>query len=409
YSVRRAALLPPAEAMRPEPPATYRATLVERAGLQRWLSQSSRMILRDLERRPFKALLSITGIAMACAVMMLGTFFNDAVDFMVEVEFGMAQREDMAVTFVEPSSRRAIFELDSLPGVTRVEPYRGVPVRLRAGHRSYRTAIQGFEPGAKLHRTLDVNLKPIDLPTQGMVLTDHLGKILQVAPGDTITVEVLEGNRPHRQVAVAALVKQYIGVGAYMDLAALNRLMREAPAISGAFLAADRPQRELIYTRLKETPRVAGTEVSEYVIRNYYATIGDLLLTFVTFISALAIAITFGVVYNSARITLSERSREMASLRVLGFTRGEISYVLLGELALLTLSAIPMGFVLGYWLCWWFVQTVQQDLFRVPLIVEPATYALAAVVVLGSALVSGLIVRRRLDHLDLIAVLKTRE
>ena len=409
YAVRRAALLPPAQAMRPEPPAAYRITVAERLGFQRWLSQPSRMILRHLERRPLKALLSVIAIALAGGIMMSGTFFLDAIDFMVEAEFGLAQREDLAVSFFEPASHRAVHELAALPGVRRVEPFRVVPARLRHEQRSERTTLQGFVPGADLHRTLDTRLRPVELPPEGLVLSDHLGKMLDVGPGDMLTVEVLEGSRPVRRVPVIALIQQYIGVGGYMSFTALNRLMGEGDAVSGVFLAVDRERSPDIYDALKEMPRVAGTLVHEHVVRSYYATIGDVVLTFVGFVSALAAVITFGVVYNSARITLAERGRELASLRVLGFTRGEVAYILLGELAVLTLAAVPLGFLAGWGMCLYFVSTLQHELFRIPLIVEPRTYALAATVVLASALVSGLAVRRRLHRLDLIAVLKTKE
>lgn len=409
FAVRRAVRLPPAQALHPEPPPLYRATLVERLGIQRWLSQPSRMILRHLERRPLKAALSVLGIAFAGGIVISGTFFMDAVDFMVDAEFRQARREDIAVSFTEATSYRALHELAALPGVTRVEPVRAVPVRLRHGHRTYRTAIQGLTPDGDLHRALDQQLQPVSLPAEGILLTDYLGTLLDLKPGDTLTVEVLDGSQPVREVPVAGLVKQYIGVGGYMDIDALNRLLREGRAISGAFLAVDEAYREEVYARLQERPRVASVQVQENSIRNYYASIGDLLLTFVSFIAGLAGAITFGVVYNSARITLSERSRELASLRVLGFTRGEIAYILLGELALLTLAAIPLGFLIGRGLSAYFIATIHQELFRVPLILEAHTYALAAAVVLASALVSGLIVRRRLDRLDLIAVLKTKE
>ena len=409
FAVRRAVRLPPAQAMRTEPPPLYRATVVERLGIQRWLSQPSRMILRHIERRPFKSALSVFGIALAGGIVIAGTFMTDSVDFIVEAEFRMAQREDIAISFVDATSYRALHELAALPGVTRVEPMRAVPVRLHHGHRSYRTVLQGLAADADLHRTLDTNLEPLSFPPQGIVLTEYLGTLLDVKPGEALTVEVLDGDRPVREVAVAGHVQQYIGVGGYMDLDALNRLLREGRVVSGAYLAVDEDQREEVYERLKVMPRVASVQVQENSIRNYYASIGDLLLTFVSFISGLAGAITFGVVYNSARITLSERSRELASLRVLGFTRGEIAYILLGELALLTLAAIPLGFLVGRAMAAHFIGNIHQELFRVPLILNADTYALSAVVVLVSALISGLIVRRRLDRLDLVAVLKTKE
>jgi putative ABC transport system permease protein len=408
-AVRRASLLPPAEAMRPEPPVIYRATFVERLGLQRIFSQPTRMIARHLERRPVKSILTVSGIALACAIMMVGRFQEDAVQYMMDVQFGLSQQQDLTVMFVESASWRALYELQSLPGVEYGEAFRSVPARLRFEHRSYRTSIRGVEPNGQLQRLLDADLRSIEIPPAGVVLTDHLGKILGVRSGDLLTVEVLEGSRPIRQVPVVALVSEYIGVSAYMQRTALNRLMREGNAISGAHLATDARYQPELYAVLKEMPRVAGTVVRVDAIQSFYDTLGDTLLIFTFINTLLAGTIAFGVVYNSARIAVSERGRELASLRVLGFTRGEISYILLGELGVLTLLAIPLGFLIGVGLCAYIAGNLQSDLYRVPLVLESSTYAFAATVVLASACVSGLIVRRHLDHLDLVAVLKTKE
>jgi len=409
YSVLQAARARPAQAMRPEPPARYRETMVERLGLKRLFSQPARMILRNLQRRPVKSLLSTVGIAMACAILMVGSFFSDALDYMIDVQYGLAQREDLAVVFIEPTSYRSRFDLASIPGVRHVEVFRSVPVRLRHAHRTYRTGIEGLRPAGDLRRLLDTELETFDVPDEGMILTDYLGQLLEVQPGDSLTVEVLEGNRAERRVTVAGLVKEYVGVGAYMRLESLNRLMEEGNSISGAWLAVDGARRHEVIAALEETPRVAGTVERTAAIDNFYETVGQQLLTFAFFNTLLAGSIAFGVVYNSARIALSERSRELASLRVLGFRRGEVSYILLGELGILTLVAIPLGFVIGRALCAYTIQGLQTDLFRVPLVVDPSTYSFAATVVASSAVISALIVRRRIDHLDLVGVLKTRE
>ncbi len=409
FAVRAAARLQPAQAMRPEPPAIYRETVIERLGLKRAISAPTRMILRHLGHRPLKSALSVLGIALACGIMTTGRFQSDTVSFMMNVHFGLSQRQDLAVTFVEPTSRRVLNDLLALPGVTYGEVYRSVPVRLRNAHYSERTAIQGLESGGNLHRLLDTNLDTIQIPKHGLVLTDYLGKLLHVRPGDLLTVEVLEGARPVRQVRVAALVKQYLGVSGYMDLAALNRLMREGRAVSGAYLDVDSAHATSIYHRLKEMPRIAGVAVREHEMDNFNRVMEETMLFWTAISTVFAALIAVGVVYNSARITLTERSRELASLRVLGFTRGEISYILLGELALLTLAAIPLGLLIGRGLCGLIADMIQSDLYRVPLILEPATYAFAASVVLIAAAASALLVRRRLDHLDLIAVLKTKE
>lgn len=409
FAVRSAASLPPAEAMRPESPIAYRVTLLERIGLQRFLSQPTKMIVRHLERKPLKSLFSITGIAMAGGIMMVGNFQGDAIDYMVNVQFSVSKRDDLSVRFSDPTARQALFDLQALPGVTTVEPYRTVPVRLRFEHRTYRTALEGVEPGGDLMRVLDTRLKPIELPPEGVVLTDYLATLLKVVPGDTLTVEVLDEGRPVLHVPVAALNKQYLGVWGYMRIDALNRLMHEGDVISGAYLAIDPLARSEVYAELKDIPRVAGTVVRKSSIKSFNDTMAETVLFFSSIATILGTIIAVGVVYNTARIALSERGRELASLRVLGFTHGEIGYILLGELALLTLLAIPLGFLVGYGLCAFIASLFKTDLYRIPLVVEPHTYASSAVVVVVSACASTVVIWRKLGKLDLVAVLKTRE
>lgn len=408
-AVRRASSLPPAEAMRPEPPASFRPTIVERLGLQHLLSQGARMILRQLERHPFKALFSCLGIALAVAVMILGSFSEDIVDALIDFQFYQTQRQDMTVTFVEPASGRALAEIRSLPGVRYAEPVRTVPVRMRFEHRSRLLAITGLRPEPHLFRPLDRSGQPVPLPERGLVLSTTLADVLGVRPGQEVQVEVMEGNRPVRQIPVVALVEDYAGTSAFMQLRALQRLLREEDAISGAFIAVDTQGQDDLYRRLKETPLVAGVTLKRAALQSFQETLAENLLRMRLFNILFASIIAFGVVYNSMRIALSERSRELATLRVIGFTRAEISWLLLGEAALLTLAAIPLGLLLGYGFAALATWTLQTEVQRFPLVVDLSTYGYAALVILVAACISGLVVRRRLDRLDLIAVLKSRE
>lgn len=409
-AVLRAAWLPPAEAMRPEPPPQYRVSLLERLGLLGWLSQPSRMIVRNLGRRPVKTGLSLTGIALSGAILMVSSFFWDSIQEVIFIQFRRVQREDLTVTFVEPTSFAARYELQRLPGVTRVEAFRSVGVRLRHGPRSYRTGILGLEPGSRLRQVLDERLEPTPIPARGLVLTAYLGReILGLEEGDEVWVELLEGERRTVKVPVVRLVEEYLGVSGYMALPALNRLLGEGPAISGAHLSLAPGAEQGVFRALDRRPQVAGTLARKAALANFEGTMAEQMLTFAFFNTILAASIALGVVYNSARIALAERGRELASLRVLGLTRGEISWILLGELGLLTLLAIPLGWAAGLALCAWMTSAWQIDLFRMPLAVEPRTFALSAGVVLIAAAGSSLLVRRKLDQLDLVAVLKTRE
>ncbi|MDB4409819.1 ABC transporter permease [Gammaproteobacteria bacterium] len=409
YAVHGAAKLPPAQAMRPELPPGYRATLIERLGLQRWFSQPTRMILRHIERQPVKSLLTTLGISMACSIMMIGGFQKGAIDYMVEVQYSMSQREDIAANYTEPTALRSLYSLRSLPGVDHVEGFRDVPARLQFEHRYYRTAVRGIESGGTLRRLLDTNLNRIELPENGVILTDYLAELLRIKPGDMLTIEVLEGSRPTVQVPVVGTAKEYLGVNAYMQREALNRLLGEGDAISGALLDVDPQYQREVYTELKGMPRIAGVVEQRSAIDSFYETMNETILFFSFITTLLGASISFGVVYNSMRISLSERNRELASLRVLGFHRSEVAYILLGELALLTLVAIPIGLLIGYGLCGYLAFKFDSDLYRIPLVLGMKVYAFAALVVIVSSIISAIMIWRNLAHLDMVAVLKSKE
>lgn len=408
-SVLRAVRLPAAEAMRPEPPANFRPTIVERLGLQRFFTQPARMIMRQLERRPIKASMSIVGISMAVAVLVMGQFLEDALDEMINFGFYTQQRQDVMVTFVEPTTLGAFYELTRLPGVLKAEPMRGVAVRLRSGHHVRRVGITGIQNHAELFRAIDDDRNQIEPPPDGLLLTDKLAEVLEVVPGESVWVEVMEAERPTVQLTLAGTVKEYAGTNAYMHIDALRRLMKEDDVLTGASLLVDESRVDELYRTLKETPRVASVTVKEASVKTFNETQAQNQRNIQFFNVIFACIIAAGVVYNTARISLSERSRELATLRVIGFTRREISSILLGELALLTLVALPIGMALGWCFAYLATLAFNSEMFRIPLVVSRQTYGFAVTVVIIAAIVSGLAVRRRLDHLDLVAVLKSKE
>jgi putative ABC transport system permease protein len=408
-AVRRVVRLPPATAMQPESPARFRAGPLERLGLHHWLAVPGRIIARNLERRPLRAALSALGIALAVAILVVGRFFVDAILYVADVQFRHVQQENVTVSFNAPRSAAVRYELRRLPGVLRAEPFRSVPVRLRAGYRSRRTVLLGLEETGELRRLVGRDRARVPLPPAGLVLTAKLAEVLHVAPGDTLAVEVLEGARPQPRVPVVGLVDELLGLSAYMDQRALNRLLGEGNTLSGAFLRVDPRAAPALYQRLKRLPAVSGVASRDAALASFEATlarsIGLTTAILIGFAGALAVA----MVYNAARIALSERARELASLRVLGFTRGEISLMLLGEQGLLTVVGVGAGLALGYGLCGVLSGLYQWEVFRIPLVVTGQTYAFATGVVLAATLGTALLVRRRLDRLDLVAVLKARE
>ena len=367
------------------------------------------MILRELTRRPAKAALTTLGIGFACAILIVGNFGKDAIDYLIDFQFSFQERHDATVQFHEAVPQRALGSLEQVPGVIRVEPFRSVPVRLRHGPRHRQTSITGLDEDRQLYRLVDSSERVLDLPPRGLVMSAQLAKLLQLKVGDTIEIEVLEGERPVRRTIVSGLVDDFAGTSAWMARESLHDMMREGPSLTGAYLQIDPAKETEAYQALKESPAIAGVSLQRVAVQSFMENFAENLLRMRLFNVAFASVIAIGVVYNSARVSLSERSRELATLRVIGFTRGEVSAILMGELALLTTLALPVGFLIGSGLCRFIASALETELYRIPFVLNPTTYAFAAAVILIAALLSSLIVRRGIDHLDLIGVLKSRE
>ena len=409
-AIRSVVRLRAAEALRPPAPAEFRPLMVERLGYAAVFTPAQRMILRNLERKPVRATLTVAGIAGSVAILLSGTFWVDAVEYFIDVQFNQVQRANVVVGFAEPVTLDARRDLARLPGVVQAEASRAIPVRLVAGHRHYRTALTGIAGDATLQRVLDRDLRESKPVPGGVLLTGRLATRLGVAPGDTLVAEMLEGRRIKAELRVAGTVRELAGMNAYLPLETLNRLARDGPVMSAAGLRVDRGEEPRLLERLKEIPAAAVVIVTRTLLDTFRATSAKNILFFTAILTAFAATIAVGVVYNNARIQLAERAWELASLRVLGFTRGEVSVLLLGELAIEIAAAIPLGFIAGYWLCWFLISMMQtSEVMEFPLVILPDTYLYAGAVVAAAGVVSALIVRNRIDNLDLVAVLKTRE
>jgi putative ABC transport system permease protein len=408
-AVRRAVRVPPAEAMRPAAPTRYRRSVLERISRPLRPALTTRMLLRNLERQPGRALISMTGIAFAVAVLLVGLSFIDVMDALIDQQFTRVMRQDATLAFVEPRAHRAVYDVQHLPGVLDTEPMRLVPVRLRAGTHTRTLAITGLSESPHLNRVVDRSGHAITVPPYGLVLSRMLGEILSVGPGDEVQVEVLEGRRFVRRLPVAMLVDDTLGLQAYLRLDELGRLLHEDRTISSVAVTIDPALRERFYAEVKAVPAIAGVSLREAALQNFRDTMAKNMNLQIFINVMFAVVIAFGVVYNSARVSLSERSRELASLRVLGFTRAEISLILLGELAVLTAAAMPIGTAIGYFLGQLILSGLSNELYRLSFVVSPATVAWSWLIVIAAATFSSLVVRRRLDRLDLVAVLKVQE
>ncbi len=408
-SVSKAVKMTPVEAMRSAPPSAYHKSLVELPILRFFISRLTKIILRNLGSRPFKSILTIIGISMSCAIMVVANYFPSALNQMLRLQYLWSQQEDLLVTYQSDVSQKGMSSIRKIEGVQYVEPFRNVAVKFRNGRKEVRSVIKGVRIGSQLKLLIDTKRRQYPIPQSGIILTEYLAMTLGIQAGESIAVEFLQGRKNKRTVNVVGTVKEYLGMNGYMSLRAINSMSGDSGLMSGSYLLIQANDQKVIIDQLMRIPKVVSVSERRQLMRNFLSTLGEMILVFSGFMLSFATIITFGVVYNSARISLSERSRELASMRVLGFTRSEISYILLGELALLVVIAIPVGFVVGYWLSALFAAGLKNELYRIPLYIEAANYNAAAMLVIGSALISGLIVRHKLDSLDLVAVLKTRE
>lgn len=408
-AVRSAVRLPPAEAMRPEPPANFRPALVERLGISRAFTTPFRMALRNIERRPARAILTSVALALATGILVVPSSFRDGINYVLDYQWDLIQRQTVFVSLIEPGPARTLADLRALPGVVQAEPVRAAPVELRAGNRFRRLGISGLPAEATLNRVIDAHNRQIILPPQGIVLSAKLAEVLAVRPGDSLLVRVLDGKRPEFSVTVAALSEDFAGTAAFMEINALNRLLGEGDRVSGAYLTVAGDRWNDFLRATKEIPRLGNVVIKQAIREGFRQTtaesIGLIQKIYLTF----ATVVAFGIVYNSARISLSERQRELATLRVIGFSRREVAGVLVGELALLTVIALPFGLVIGSGLASAIIQTVNNEFVRLPLILTPANYAFAVLVVAVASVVSALLACRRLNQLDLVGVLKARD
>jgi putative ABC transport system permease protein len=408
-AVRWAARLPPAEAMRPEPPANYRPALLERTGIAHFLSHTFRIAVRNLERKPMQAVFTVAGLALATSILIIPNCFRDSVSRVMDFQWDVVQRQDLSIGLVEPGSDKVRYQLRQLPGVLSVEPIRQAFVRLSYGPRRRQLGLMGLPRDGFHNRVIDHDIRQIQLPAQGLVASAKLAEVLGARVGDDITVEFLEGKRFLRTARLVALSEDFAGMVAYMDIQALNRLMGEGDIITGASLKIDEARRGDFLRALKGIPRVSWVAIKESLRENFRQTTAESIGLIQKIYLFFAVVVAFGVVYNNACISLAERARELATLRVIGFSRREVGAVLVTELVLLALMAVPIGLLLGTGFAANIVRAVNTDTVRLPSVFTTDNYAFATLVVTVASTLSALFVLRLLNQLNLVGVLKAPE
>jgi len=408
-ALRDVVRLPPAVAMQPPTPPSFYQIVPAAIPLDKIVSPPTLMMLRNITRHPARAAFTALGMAFATAILVVSLFTRDTMEQLIDVTYFLADRQDATVGFLEKRVENVVNQMARLPGVLTAEPFREVPVRIRHGNIERRIVISGRPADADLRRIIDVDLRPVVLPPAGLAISGWLGKILGVEPGDWVEVDLLEGVRRTVTLPVLALVEDYFGIRGMMDLEALTRLMRESPVVSSVNLSLDDSKRDEFYAAVKALPTVSGVALQRTSLANFRKAVALIVTTMAGIYTGLATVIAFGVVYNNARISLSERARELASLRVLGFRRGEVLRILLLELTILTLVAQPPGWVMGYGLGWIMKNNLAGEIMRVRGVIEHSTYVTASAIVILAAVATAFVIRQRINQLDLVTVLKTRD
>jgi putative ABC transport system permease protein len=407
--VRGAIRLPPAEAMRPQSPARFTKGLLEHFAFFKRLPSAMRMVVRNIERRPLKTIFSAVGVAFSVAILVIGLFLFDGMYYMMDLQFNVAQREDLTVTFNKALPERIRYDLGRIEGVNRIEFNRMVPVRITKGALKREMAITGRKVGDELNRIVHSDGIIIPLPLHGLVVSQILADQLHLKRGDSVQVEILEGERRKESVPIVGIVEDFLGMNAYMHMESLNDLVRGPRLVTGANLSVMGDNQDDVAKTLSTIPMVASVSSPRRGFELFKKQMSEGLMVSMFFLIGFSSIISVAVIYNGARISLSERGRELASLRVLGFSKKEVSVLLFSEQAVITLCSIPIGWYIGKVLAGVSISQMASESYRFPFVVDWETYAFSAIITIIAAIGSSLIVRRRLNNYDLISVLKTRD
>ncbi len=408
-AVRKVVRLSPAQAMRPEPPASFRPAIAERMGLARYLTVSVRMALRNIERKPWQAVFTCAALAMATGILIIPNAFRDGVRHILDFQWDIVQRQTVTVSLVEPGPLRAAHDFAQLPGVIHTEPFRTVSIEMSAGHQSRRLALHGVIDRGDLNRVIGRDGRPFSVKGQGLIISEALGETLGIQPGDTVSIQVLQGRRREVALPVGGFSQDFAGIAAFMELDALNRLLGEGDRITGAFMSVAGGQWDTFLHSLKETPQAAGVVIKNAMRQSFRKTTAESIGLIQVIYSTFATVVAFGIVYNSARIALSERARELATLRVLGFSQGDVGSVLVGELVLLAAIALPLGLWVGSGMAALLIESINTETVRLPLVLSSSNYAYATLVIVVATTFSALVACRKLNQLDLVGALKAAE
>ena len=408
-AVRRAARLSPAVAMRPPAPTAFHRGALEGLPLWRALDQPTRMILRNLQRYPARAALTVGGLGVSLALLVGSQFMFGSFDEILDQAYFRARHWSDFVAFAEHRDAGVVADLARLPGVVAAEPVRYAGVWVRANGREERAYVQGLGPGARLSSPLGAGDRPAGVLGRGVVLSSTLASRLGVDAGGAVELEVTEGARPRVVLPVTAVARDYAGLSLYMDRRELGRIMGEGDLANSAELLLAPDRRRQFYEAVLQAPAIVGVASRADTVMAYRTTVMQVLTVEMSFFAGFAAAIAFGVAFNVSRIALSERARDLATLRVLGFASLDCAYILLGELVLLALLATPLGVLGGLGLAHALSLAFRSQEMQLPTVITAHGYGVGLSAYFGAVAIAAVLVGQRIWRFDLVSVLKTRE
>lgn len=409
FAVWRAARLAPAVTLQPPKPPVFTRMTGPLEAFSRDLDAKSQIIMRRIVRYPRRSGATAIGIAFAIALLIVARSFPAVMDSLLDVHFGQSNRQDVTLSFIEAREQGVLHDVERLPGVIYAEPFRAEDVIFRHDRKSVQEAIFGVPEDARLNRVIGRGGRAITLPATGVTLARSLAAKLDVRSGDEVEIEQTRGRRVRARVRVTGIADPMLGGSAYMDLAALARLMGEPGRISGTHLVMDPARHGAFNAAIKTVPALAGASFVTLAERATRKNFDDHVGLMIGIYSAFAAVMAGGVAFSAARVTMAEQERDLATLRVLGFTRAEVSYVLIGEILTLALVALPVGAAIGTGLAVWLMKLFQTDMYAFPWVFDPSSYAFAVAFTLACVLAAAFIVRLEVDRLDMVGVLKARD
>ena len=410
-AARQAARIEPAIAIRAEAPKYSRRIFLERFNLI-WgsLSFSSKMIARNMARYKFRAVFTLSGVAMSTAMLLMGWFLMDAVIYMIDFQFSQTQLEDVRVLLNGEQGKDTYHDLQRLSDVKAVEPVLQYPFEARTNWRKKEIAIVGIPAQSTLWRLIDTQGNRVEIDKHDFVLDERLAEQLGVQPGDELVLKPLMGRVPkERRVHVTKIVKQYLGMGSYMEIEALSRVLDEPFAMNTALVRSEWQRARELDKSLRDVAAIASVRIKEDSHANLKKSLGESMRAVNVIILGFAAAIAFAIIYNSTIVSLTERHRELAALRVMGYLPSEVGRLIYNENLLLSAIGFVVGIPLGIGLCGLIVMAYENDLFRLPFKIGLRAYALTILTTFCFVTVANLAARRKILQLDMVEALKMRD